>query len=78
MTEFEEGFAAGIEAAARWLDAVPRDVYPEDIFLPIPPEKRARDGVAADLLREMAPCWAKAVRRIESPERGEEHRDQQP
>ncbi len=68
MNEFERGFLDGVEAAARWLEAVPRDIYPEDVFLPIPSEKRAKDGVAADILREMAPRWAKSVRRIEPPE----------
>ncbi len=68
MTEYENGFRAGVEAAARWLEAVPQDIYPEDIWLPIPPDQRAKDGVAADLLRVIAPCWAKAVRRIEADE----------
>ena len=62
---YESGFRDGIEAAARWLEAVPRDIYPADVFLPILPWRRAKDGVAADLLREMAPRWAKAVREIE-------------
>jgi len=68
VNKFESGFRAGIEAAARWLEAVPRDIYPEDVFLPIDPKDRAKDGVAADLLREMAPRWAKSVRRIEPDE----------
>ena len=68
MSEYENGFRAGIEAAARWLEAVPVDIYPVDVFLPIEPENRAKDGVAADLLREMAPRWAKTVRRIEVDE----------
>ncbi len=68
MSEYDQGFLDGIEAAAQWLEAVPSNVYPKDVFLPIPPEKRAKNGVAADLLREMAPRWAKSVRRIEPPD----------
>ncbi len=73
QTEFDRGFMAGLDAAAQWLDAVPTDIYPVDIFLPVPEERRAKNGVAADLLRFMAPRWAEAVRRIEPPEVAHPH-----
>lgn len=38
------------------------DYYSEKIFRPIPDEKKAKDGVAADLLREMLPVYAKSLR----------------
>ena len=63
--EFEQGFKAGLEAAAQWLDAVPTDIYPDDVFLPIDDCMKAKDGVAADVFRTIAPCWARAVRSIE-------------
>jgi len=36
-----------------------RDKYPESVWLPIPEERTAKDAVAADLLRKMAPAMAK-------------------
>jgi hypothetical protein len=35
-----------------------RDTYPEDVWLPVPKEMRAKDAVAAQLLRDMAPAMA--------------------
>lgn len=35
-----------------------RAIYPEDIWLPVPEERRAKDAVAAQLIRDMAPAMA--------------------
>ena len=35
------------------------NTYPESVWLPIPEDKKAKDAVAADLLRCMAPAMAK-------------------
>jgi hypothetical protein len=52
----------GAEDAARVVDEFVSH-YPESIFLPVADEKKARDGVAADLLREFLPRVAAEIRR---------------
>jgi hypothetical protein len=35
-----------------------RATYPEDVWLPVPKEDQAKDAVAAQLIRDMAPAMA--------------------
>jgi len=52
-----------VNTVVRFLEAIPTTWYPTSIFLPVPPERQAKDGVAADLLRDMLPRIAQTIRR---------------
>lgn len=64
VAELKKAYDAGVELGAAHLEADILPYYSEDIFLPVPDDKKAKNAVAADLLRRMLPVWIKSIRQL--------------